>query len=213
MIIRNNLASSPLKNHTLFAVTCVALLIAAIAFTAFNLKSLITGYLSNNRLESQIAVEQKRMLQLKEKIDALNGKIKVVKTPDFVNETEFANEAIRKRVFSWTTLFDQLERAFPGNVKMVSVFPAFSDQDIKITMEVSGRSLNDIVDLVRRLQAAPMFDNVYFVNERRTDDGLHVTIGLRYLPDKASQVEKQEQPDSQAQPSPETEQPAEEEQQ
>lgn len=211
MIIRNNLASSPVKNHTLFAVTCVALFIAAIAFTGFNLKSLITGYLFNNRLESQITAEQKRMLQLKEKIDVLNGKIKVVKTPDFINETEFANEAIRKRVFSWTTLFDQLERAFPGNVKMVSVYPAFSNQDIKITMEVSGRSLNDIVDLVRRLQAAPMFDSVYFVNEHRTDEGLYVTIGLRYLPDKASQAEKEEA--AQSQPSSETEPPAEEEEQ
>ncbi len=54
---------------------------------------------------------------------------------------------------------------------MVSVIPAFSDKDIGIQMEVAGRSLNDIVDLVRRLQASPVFSDVYFMNERKDNDG------------------------------------------
>ena len=69
--------------------------------------------------------------------------------------------------------------------------------------------MNDIVDLVRRLQASPVFEDVYFTDERRQEDGLHVSITLRYLEEKVPEAEKAAQrrqvvgqepaPDAQAQ--------------
>jgi Tfp pilus assembly protein PilN len=186
MIIKNNLASSPVKNHTLFFLGCFVLLAATAAFTVFNIRSISTGYLAARKLEADTLTSQKQISDLKQEADALEGRIAVIKTVDFVNETEFVNAAVAKRVFSWTTLFDQLESALPGSVKMVSVSPAFSDKDISIQMEVSGRSLNDIVDLIKRLQASPVFSEVFFMNERKDNDGsLHVSISLRYSPEQA----------------------------
>lgn len=186
MIIKNNLASSPVKNHTLFFLGCFVLLTATVAFTVINLRSLSTGYLASRKLEADTLTAQKQIAEFKQQADALERRIAEIKTAEFVGDTAFVNAAVAKRVFSWTTLFDQLEGALPGSVKMVSVSPAFTETDIGIQMEVAGRSLNDIVDLIRRLQASPVFSNVYFMNERRDKDGgLHVSISLHYSPQQA----------------------------
>ncbi len=54
------------------------------------------------------------MSDLKHEADTLEGRISAIKTSGFVSETEFVNDAVTKRVFSWTTLFDQMENALPG---------------------------------------------------------------------------------------------------
>jgi hypothetical protein len=92
-------------------------------------------------------------------------------------------------------LFDEFERIFPSNVKMVSVYPQIDDEQINILMEVAGKSLNDIVDLISVLQKAPAFSEVVLKSERQQTDGfLHAAISLTYRPEKlANQVQPQTQ--------------------
>src|SRR5262249_40844226 len=182
MILRNNIASTPVKNDSLFFLGCLFLFLAAIGLTAFNLKSLSSGYLDSSRLESKISEEQNKRAELRKQSDNLRAKIIAIKTPEFVNASQFFDNAIKRRTFSWTTLFDQFERALPPNVKMVSIIPTIRDTDINITMEVAGRTLNDVITLVKALQASPAFDDVVFRDERQSADGLHFNIALRYLP-------------------------------
>jgi Tfp pilus assembly protein PilN len=192
MILRNNIASTPVKNDSLFFLGCLFLFLAAIVFTAFNLKSLSSGYLDSSRLQSKIAQEQSKRAELRKQSDNLRAKIIAIKTPEFVNESQFFDNAIKRRTFSWTTLFDQFERALPPNVKMVSIIPSIRDTDININMEVAGRSLNDVIALVKALQASPVFDDVVFRDERQAPDGLHFNIALRYLPANIHEIKASE---------------------
>src|SRR5262249_46353837 len=94
----------------------------------------------------------------------------------------------------------EFERIFPDNVKMVSVFPQISDEQINITMEVAGKSLNDIVQLISVLQNAPAFSQVVLKTERQENDGLlHAAISLTYRPEKLA---NQSPPQSQTAPTP-----------
>lgn len=200
MIIRNNLATNPVKNYSLYFLGCLVLLGAALLFTLFNARSLLSWQSESNRLQVTISEQQKKRADLQNEASKLRLRITQIKTPQFINETEFMNNAIKRRTFSWTTLFDEFERIFPENVKMVSVYPQINDEQINITMEVAGKSLNDIVQLISVLQSAPAFSAVVLKSERQENDGLlHGAISLTYLPEKLS---TQPHPQTQTAPAP-----------
>jgi hypothetical protein len=185
MIIRNNLATNPVKNYSLYFLGCLVLLVAALLFTFFNARSLMSWQSESSRLQVNISEQQKKRADLQNEASKLRLRITQIKTPQFISETEFMNNAIKRRTFSWTTLFDEFERIFPDNVKMVSVYPQINDEQIYISMEVAGKSLNDIVGLISVLQSAPAFSEVVLKSERQQNDGnLHAAISLTYRPEK-----------------------------
>ncbi len=200
MIIRNNLATNPVKNYSLYFLGCLVLLGAALLFTLFNARSLLSWQSESNRLQVNISEQQKKRADLQNEASKLRLRITQIKTPQFISETEFMNNAIKRRTFSWTTLFDEFERIFPESVKMVSVFPQINDEQINITMQVAGKSLNDIVQLISVLQGAPAFSEIVLKSERQENDGLlHAAISLTYRPEKLS---TQPHPQTQTTPSP-----------
>jgi hypothetical protein len=200
MIIRNNLATNPVKNYSLYFLGCLVLLAGALLFTIFNARSLISWQSESRRLQANITEQQKKRTDLQDEASKLRLRITQIKTPQFINETEFMNNAIKRRTFSWTTLFDEFERIFPDTVKMVSVYPQINDEQINITMEVAGKSLNDIVQLISVLQTAPAFSEIVLKSERQQTDGLlHAAISLTYRPEK---LNAQPQPQTQTAPTP-----------
>jgi hypothetical protein len=200
MIIRNNLATNPVKNYSLYFLGCLVLLAAALLFTFFNARNLLSWKSEHSRLQANISEQQKKRADLQNEASKLRLRITQIKTPQFINETEFMNNAIKRRTFSWTKLFDEFERIFPDNVKMVSVFPQINDEQINITMEVAGKSLNDIVQLISVLQAAPAFSEVVLKSERQqSDSSLHAAITLTYRPEKLT-TQPQLQPQTQTAP-------------
>ncbi len=201
MIIRNNLASNPVKNYSLYFLGCLVLISAALLFTLFNARSLLSWQSESGRLQANISEQQKKRADLQNEASKLRLRITQIKTPQFINETEFMNNAIKRRTFSWTTLFDEFEQIFPDSVKMVSVFPQINDEEINITMEVAGKSLNDIVQLISVLQSSPAFSEVVLKSERQEKDGLlHAAISLTYVPEK---LNNQPPPQIQTAPAPE----------
>jgi hypothetical protein len=185
MIIRNNLATNPVKNYSLYFIGCLVLIVATLLFTLFNARSLLSWQSEHSRLQANISEQQKKRADLQNEASKLRLRITQIKTPEFISETEFMNNAIKRRTFSWTTLFDEFERIFPDNVKMVSVYPQINDEQINISMEVAGKSLNDIVELISVLQNAPAFSEIVLKTERQQNDGsLHAAITLTYRPEK-----------------------------
>lgn len=184
MIIKANLASKPTRNDTLYFLGCLLLAITAVGFTAFNLSSLVTLQERSGGLRDHIAEQRRLRAETQSRAAELRNRIAAIKTEQFVNETEFLNNAIKRRVFSWTALFDQFESLFPNNVKMTSVIPSISGEDISIRMEVTGRDLKDIVELIKMLQQSRVFSNVVFRSERQEKDGsLQASISLQYRPE------------------------------
>jgi Tfp pilus assembly protein PilN len=190
MIIRNNLALNPLRNYSLYFIGCIALVVISIGFAVFNATSLKSWYEENRSLQQKISEQQRKRSVLQREEASLRSKIAEIKTPEFVMETEFINKAIKRRVFSWTTLFDQFERVLPNNVKMVSVLPTISDEQIAISMEVAAKGLNDLFELITVFQNTPAFKKVVLKSERQENDGLHyATISLVYLPEHAQAIQ------------------------
>jgi cell division protein FtsB len=193
MIIRSNLASAPIKNYSLFLLGCVLLGIAVVAFTAWNLVSLSGSYSKTSELNNTIANQQVRLRELESKANELQTQIGNIKTPEFVSETEFMNNAIKRRTFSWTALFDHFEEVLPPTVKMISVFPSVTEENIAINLEMAGQSLTDMLELVRLLERDPAFANVVLKGERTDNDQqINFSVSLTYIPLKKEDNEKGE---------------------
>ena len=192
MIIRNNLATNPVVNFSIYFVACLFLAATAIAFTIFNVGSIANWYSQSEKLNSRIIEQQKRIADLQSRAREVQGRIDSIKTSKFSHETEFFNDAIQRRIFSWTRLFDQLEKAFPENVRMISIYPTIKGNRVNINMEVAGKTLRDNFQLVQILQNSPIFNDVVFKGERRDESGIiYSQISLEYLPDKTGTAEIQ----------------------
>ena len=186
MIIKSNLASRPTRNYSLYFIGCLILAVTAAIFTVYNFSSLMSSHSKSSKLRDRIVEQQRLRSDAQSQAVTLRNRIAAIKTPDFVSETEFLNNAIKRRVFSWTALFDQFEAIFPNNVKMTSVTPNISGKDIGIRMEITGKELKDVIELIKVLQNHPAFSDVVFKSEKQESDGaLQASISLKYKPDLA----------------------------
>jgi hypothetical protein len=181
MIIRSNLASAPIKNYSLFLLGCLFLGLLVIGFTI--LLSLSDSYSKSVKLKESIGNQQRQLQDLEIRSTDLKTRIAKIKTPQFVAETEFMNHAIKRRTFSWTALFDHFEEVLPPSVKMISIVPSVSEENIAVNLEMAGRSLADMLELVRLLERDPQFGQVVLKGERAGEDDLILfSITLNYIP-------------------------------
>ena len=176
MIIRSNLASAPIKNYSLFLLGCILLAVVVVLFTVWNVASLGSSYSRTTELKNSISTQQRQITDLENKAKILNSGIQRIKTPGFVAETEFMNNAIKRRTFSWTALFDHFEQVLPPTVKMIS-----------ISLQMSGQTLADMLELVRLLERDPIFAQVVLRGERtgEVNDEILFSISLKYIPTEA----------------------------
>jgi hypothetical protein len=192
MIIRNNLATAPLRNYSLYFLGCLGLVIVGVFFTIWNITAYSGSLTETANLAERISEQRERRAELKLQASGLQQQIRAIKTPEFVKETGFINNAIKRRIFSWTTLLDQLEKAFSEDVKMVSVSPSIKDERVFLNMEVAGKSLNDLTQLILLMENSPIFSDVSFRSESEGSDGLlHAMISLLYLPDRVAKASQQ----------------------
>lgn len=183
MIIKNNLASAPLVNYALYFIGCIVLAAITVSFAFWNGMSLVHWKKENDTLNAKIGQQRAQTAELQRQSNDLQRKIDTIKTPAFVSETEFFNQVIKRRVFSWTKLLDEFERLLPKNVRMISVSPSIQDETIGIKLDVSARSLNDIVELITAFQSSPNFSNVVFRSEQDQEDGqLGASVSMEYFP-------------------------------
>jgi hypothetical protein len=185
MILRQNLASAPIKNYSLFLLGCFALALIAVSFTIYNVFTLTGGIFQSQELGKSIAADQAKINKLERDADQLSSGIGRISTPQFISETEFMNNAIKRRVFSWTTLFNKLEQALPENVRMLSVTPSIAGESISVSLELQAQSLQDMVEFIKIFNDDSAFSEVVLRGEQRSDEGLmNFSVSLRYFPPK-----------------------------
>ena len=94
-----------------------------------------------------------------------------------------ANALIDRRLFSWTALFNELERTLPSGVMLVSVQPDVGAGGASLALEVIGRSVPDIGAFIDALEATGAFSGVLARDEEALiDGGFRTHLVARYAP-------------------------------
>jgi type IV pilus assembly protein PilN len=101
------------------------------------------------------------------------------------DQSQFLNGLIQRKAFSWTRVFEDLERVMPTNLHVVSLRPEINDQNqMQLDMKVAGDNRLAAVELVHRMESSRHFQGAQLVQET-TGEGANVTASVIavYIPD------------------------------
>jgi hypothetical protein len=153
---------------------------------------LLSGYLLREQEELDLQVDSIRqeIAKTTAAIDAISETLSQERTAVGNEQTRFLTRLYRRKSFSWTGLFNELESIAPGPVRVTSIVPTEEDDVITVTMTVVGQTLGDILELVQALESSSFFTTVFPIDESTVDDlggrgaGIAATLQLRYVEDK-----------------------------
>jgi len=101
------------------------------------------------------------------------------------DQSQFLNGLIRRKAFSWTLVFEDLEQVMPRDLHVASLRPEFTEQNtMLLEMKVIGTSRAAAVELVHRMETSRHFRNAQLVQEAESDKGGGVvaTVDATYVP-------------------------------
>lgn len=95
------------------------------------------------------------------------------------SKVSYINSLISQKSSSWTSLLTDLERAIPRNISISSIQPDFNEG--KISLSGIALSLEDLTNLIIKLEDSPIFEGVFLNNQRETERGfVQFSINLEY---------------------------------
>jgi type IV pilus assembly protein PilN len=102
------------------------------------------------------------------------------------DQSQFLNGLIQRKAFSWTRVFEDLEKVMPNSLHVVALKPELDDQNqLELELKVAADSRAGAVDLVHRMEGSKHFQGAQLVEEHTPDTGggITATIQAIYIPD------------------------------
>jgi type IV pilus assembly protein PilN len=109
------------------------------------------------------------------------------------DQSQFLNALIQRKAFSWTRVFEDLERVMPNNLHVVSLRPEINEQgQLILEMKVVGGTRAPAVELVQRMETSKHFGNPKLDSENQGENGSAVaaSVSAIYVPDIADRSGK-----------------------
>ena len=108
------------------------------------------------------------------------------------DHSQFLNGLFWRKAFSWTKVFEDLERVMPPRLHVVSIQPELtSDKQLALKLVVAGESRERALDLVRRMEESQRFRKTQIDTESTQTgstpgDNLRFDINALYVPEPES---------------------------
>ena len=193
-MLRGNLSTRPFYNERAvqFGLTIVAVVLSAVtAFTVWQLWALTA---QQRELGAAIARDEARAVELRREASRVRGRLDPARLQSTVRATREANRLIDARTFSWTGLFNVIERTLPSDIRLQSVTPVFDQGSLNVRLVINARRVEPVALFMDRLEAAGAFDQMVSLEEQTQDDGsLNIVCAGRYLGPGAPPEQEQEQ--------------------
>ncbi len=110
------------------------------------------------------------------------------------DQSQFLNELIQRKSFSWTRVFEDLEQVMPPNLHVVSLKPELNDRNqMQLDMSVACNGRAAAVELVHRMEGSKHFQGAQLVSESEKGDagsGVIASVISIYVPDSPERIGK-----------------------
>jgi hypothetical protein len=184
MTLRTNLATRPFYNER--AVQAVLGLAAAliVVVTLFNMTRVWSLSGRDRRLVAEAGAAEARAQALRADVTRVRSSVDAGHIADIAAQAHEANQAIDRRAFSWTELFNQLEIALPPDVRIAGVVP-HTDKNgrLIVLLEVRSRSVEAISQFFDGLEESGAFRNLLSKQEREAPENtIAATLEGIYTP-------------------------------
>jgi len=145
----------------------------------------LTRHLLREREELDLKVQtmEQRLSELQASIGRARADLGGQRNESMSQRILFLADVYRQKGFSWTEFFTQLEAVIPPSVRITSMSPSAAEGEVQVRLTTVGRSLEDLLELVRSLEESRYFGTVMPLNEahQEEDGAVASTITLRYL--------------------------------
>ncbi len=183
-----NLASQPYEDLRKFwmqwgtALGLTTILSLALIYTA------VTSFLAAQKDRSTAADMRAQIAKLEQERTAAEATLNRPENRGTRDQSQFLNELIRRKAFSWTEVFSELERLMPPRLHVVAIRPELTaDNQLKIRMTVAGESKDRALELIRRMEQSQHFQQTEIFEE--TDargqvpgDNIQLELSTLYVP-------------------------------
>jgi Tfp pilus assembly protein PilN len=103
------------------------------------------------------------------------------------DQSQFLNGLIQRKAFSWTRVFEELEKVMPNSVHVVSLRPEINEQgQLQLDMKLLGDTRTPAVELMHRMESSKHFQNPQLVEEHTAGENgsaVAATVATIYVPD------------------------------
>jgi type IV pilus assembly protein PilN len=147
-----------------------------------------TGYVAASH--DRIAMAQKRDLIADRDKIRLNAEQYLNKPENRTtrDESQYLNQLIERKAFSWTRVLENLEKVMPPRVHVVSISPQLNeDNELILKMLVAGDSRDRAIELAKRMEDSRRFTQTQITTERYAPspngDTEQVEIAAIYIPE------------------------------
>ena len=172
-MLKINLATRPFYNER--AVHVVLVLLGTGALVLMGLAGGTIFELSKNHAEITRAADASEALigTVTQETRNLEENVSEVELEALRLSAAEANRLIDQRVFSWTELFNVIERTLPNRVMLTGLRPTGNADNVSLVIGVIGERVADIEEFIEQLEESGSVRNVLARQEQRTEDGMY----------------------------------------
>ena len=149
----------------------------------------IRGWIDAGRDRHTIAQLQAQIAQRDSERKNAQGFLEMAANRSTRDQSQFLNGLIQRKEFSWTRVFEDLERVMPNNLHAVSLKPELNEQNqLELELKVVADTRAAAVDLVHRMESSKHFQGSQLVQETKAGNNANAviaTVSAIYVPDPA----------------------------
>jgi type IV pilus assembly protein PilN len=106
------------------------------------------------------------------------------------DRSQFLNDLFQRKAFSWTKVFEDLERVMPPRLHVVSIQPEMAGSNqLMLKLKVGGESRERAQELVRKMESSQRFQQTHIREEisaqssQAQGDNVEFNISATYIPE------------------------------
>jgi type IV pilus assembly protein PilN len=183
-----NLASQPYEDARQFWMRWGTALAAVAILTLALLTITVSGWFAARRDHARIAALKASIAQRDLKRQQAEQFLNRPENRSTRDQSQFLNELIERKSFSWTRVLEDLEKVMPARVHLVSIQPELDeDNQLRLKLSVAGDSRDRGLELARRMEDSRRFAQTHIVTESfrpaNTGDPFQFNIVATYVPE------------------------------
>src|SRR5205809_1768415 len=171
MRIDINLASQPYEDSRRFWTywgTGLALLVIATGMLVF---LAVTGFMNARRDRQQISNLESKLAAFSQEKNHAESMLNQPQNRVIRDRSRFLNRLFQRKAFSWTRVFEDLERVMPAHLHVISIRPDMSsDNNLEIKLVVGGETREQALDLVRKMEGSKHFKQTHIDSDRSENE-------------------------------------------
>lgn len=190
MRVNINLASHPYEDVRNFWLRWGGALAGIGILTLILLYLTFTGYASARKDRDLIRQRQEQIADRDRESAQAQALLNLPQNRSTRDRSQFLNDLFERKAFSWTRVFEDLERVMPPRMHVLSIHPETNaDSQLELKLVVGGDSHEHALELVRKMEGSPRFRRTYIEKEhfplpgQISTDAVEFDVSAVYVPE------------------------------